>query len=59
MTIPRMELVAAALSVKMSIFLRKELKIPVNTEVVWTDSEVVLGYIKNETKRFKLFVANN
>ena len=59
MTIPRMELVAAALSVKMSIFLRKELEIPVNTEVVWTDSEVVLGYIKNETKRFKLFVANN
>ena len=59
MPIPRMELVAAALSVKMSIFLRKELEIPVNTEVVWTDSEVVLGYIKNETKRFKLFVANN
>ena len=59
MTILRMELVAAALSVKMSIFLRKELEIPVNTEVVWTDSEVVLGYIKNETKRFKLFVANN
>ena len=59
MTIPRMEIVAAALSVKMSIFLRKELEIPVNTEVVWTDSEVVLGYIKNETKRFKLFVANN
>ena len=59
MTIPRMELVAAAVSVKMSIFLRKELEIPVNTEVVWTDSEVVLGYIKNETKRFKLFVANN
>ena len=58
MTIPRMELVAATLSVKMSILLRKELEIPVNKEVFWTDSEVVLGYIRNESKRFKLFVAN-
>ena len=43
MTIPRMELVATALSVKMSILLREELEIPVNKEVFWTDSEVVLG----------------
>ena len=48
MTIPRMELVAATLSVKMSILLRKELEIPVNKEVFWTDSEAVLGYIRNE-----------
>ena len=59
MTIPRMELVAATLSIKMSILLRKELEIPVNKEVFWTDSEVVLGYIRNESKRFKLFVANS
>ena len=58
MTIPRIELVAATLSVKISILLRKELKIPVNKEIFWTDSEVVLGYIRNESKRFKLFVAN-
>ena len=43
MTIPRMELVATALSVKMPILLREELEIPVNKEVFWTDSEVVLG----------------
>ena len=55
MTIPRMELVAATLSVKMSILLRKELEIPVNKEVFWTDSEVVLRYIRNESKKFKLF----
>ena len=33
MTIPRMELVAATLSVKMSILLTKELEIPVNKKV--------------------------
>ena len=54
MTIPRMELVAATLSVKMSILLRKELEIPVNKEVFWSDSEVVLGYIRSDSKRFKL-----
>ena len=58
MTILRMELVAAILSVNMSILLRKELEIPVNKQVFWTDSEVALGCIRNESKRFKLFVAN-
>ena len=58
MTIPRMELVAGALSVKMSILLKNELRIPVNKEVFWTYSEVVLGYISNESKTFKLFVAD-
>ena len=24
----------------------------------WTDSEVVLAYIRNEAKRFKIFMAN-
>ena len=58
MTIPRMELVAATLSVKMSVLLRNELEIPVNKQVFWTDSGSVLGYIRFESKRFKLFVAN-
>ena len=43
----------------MSILLKKELEILVNKEVFWTDSEVVLGYIRNELKRLKIFVANS
>ena len=27
-------------------------------EIYWTHSQVVLGYIKNDIKRFKVFVAN-
>ena len=54
-----MELVAATLSVKMSILLKKQLEIPVNKEVFWTDSEVTLGYIGNESKSFTLIVANS
>ena len=58
MTMPRMELVAATLSVKISVLLKKELQIPIKKEMFWTDSEAVLAYIRNETKRFKIFVAN-
>ena len=28
-------------------------------EFLWTDSQVVLNYISNESKRFKVFVANH
>ena len=58
MTIPRMELVATSLSLKMSIPLRNKLEIPVNKKIIWTDSEIVSGYIRNESRRFKLFVPN-
>ena len=58
MTLPRMELVAATLSVNISVLLKKELPIPIKKEIFWTDSEVVLAYIRNEVKRFKIFVAN-
>ena len=40
-----MELVAATLSVKMSIILTKELEIAVNKDVFWTDSDAALGYM--------------
>ena len=53
-----MELVAATLLVKISVLLKKELQIPIKKEIFWTDSEVVLAYIRNEAKRFKIFVAN-
>ena len=55
---PRLELQAATLSAKMARFVSKEIDLPINRQYFWTDSMIVLGYIKNHTKRFKLFVAN-
>ena len=46
-SIPRLELIAATLSVKVSLFLRRELEIPINKEYFRTYSKVVLGYISN------------
>ena len=57
-SIPRLELTAATLSIKMSKLIKKELDIKDYEETYWTDSKVILGYINNEVKRFKIFVAN-
>lgn len=36
----------------------KIIDMPIQYEVYWTDSKVVLGYLNNNTKKFKLFVSN-
>ena len=58
MSIPRLELTTAVLSVKVTCLLRKELQIDGLKERFWTDSQVVLAYIRSNSKRFKVFVAN-
>ncbi|KAL3975057.1 hypothetical protein ACER0C_023683 [Sarotherodon galilaeus] len=57
-TIPRLELTAAVISVKMDRLLRQELQVPLQQSVFWTDSTTVLRYIDSETSRFKTFIAN-
>ena len=57
-TIPRLELQAAVLSAKIDAMLRKELDFNLTYSYFWTDSEIVLKYIKNETSRFRVFVGN-
>lgn len=57
-SVPRLELTAALVSARMSVYLRQELKYPCVKEIFWVDSKVVLGYLNNEAKRFQTFVAN-
>ena len=57
-TIPRMELTAAVVSVKLRKFITEQLDLPINKTVFWTDSTIVLQYIRNEARRFQTFVAN-
>ncbi|XP_064622573.1 uncharacterized protein LOC135484816 [Lineus longissimus] len=58
MTIPRLELSAAVLAVKMDNLIRREIRLPLQESTFWTDSTIVLQYVKNKTKRFQTFVAN-
>ena len=57
-TIPRLELTAAVVSVRVSDMLRRELQYDELEEVFWTDSKVVQAYIQNDARRFHRFVAN-
>jgi hypothetical protein len=58
MTIPRLELSAAVTAVKVACSLTTQLAQLQMTVHFWCDSQVVLGYISNEAKRFHVFVAN-
>lgn len=57
-TIPRLELTAATVAVKMDKLLRKELELDLKDSIFWTDSTAVIKYLNSETTRFKTFVAN-
>ena len=57
-TIPRLELAAAVIAVKLNDVIRSTLDIQCIPSTFWTDSQIVLVYIKSEDKRFKVFVAN-
>ena len=57
-SIPRLELAAAVLSVRMAGIIKKELAIDFVSEYFWTDSKVVIGYIRNTQGKFKTFLAN-
>ena len=57
-TVPRLELVAAVVLVQIAAMLKLELKITGLETFYWIDNKVVLGYILNETRRYRVFVAN-
>ena len=57
-SIPRLELTAAVISVKLSHAIRNELDLAVNKSIYWTDSTSVLKCIHNQTKRFHTFESN-
>lgn len=57
-TIPRLDLTAAVVSSVISNMLKEELELHVNKEYFGIYSQVFLGYINNEARRFHVFVAN-
>ena len=58
LTLPRLELQAAVLAVRLKTTVFSELDIDISECFFWSDSLIVLQYIRNETKQLKTFVAN-
>lgn len=56
-TIPQME--AATVASKVDLVLKRELQLEFKPSVYWTDSTTVLKYLRNESTRFRTFVANS
>ena len=57
-TIPRLELQAASKAVFLACSVRKELGLEHAMIHYWTDSMIVIGYISNDSRRFRTFVSN-
>lgn len=57
-TIPRLELCAAVLAVEIADMLAEEMDVQFHSVRFFTDSRVVLGYIRNESRRFYVYVSN-
>jgi len=58
-SIPRLELTAALVAAEIGSTIKHELRYKIDEEFFWTDSQVVLGYINNEARKFHVFVANS
>ena len=57
-SVPRSELTAALVSAKVNDEVKRELDFEVTKEMFWTDSQIALAYISNDSKRFHACVAN-
>ena len=57
-TIPRLELCAAVLGIDIAEIIKDQLDIDNEDFHFYTDSQIVLGYISNDEKRFFVYVAN-
>ena len=53
-TIPRLELTTATVSVRVATMLKEELDYEELQELYYADSKVVLGFISNESSRFQV-----
>lgn len=57
-SIPRLELCAALSGSQLASLLVKELSVPLHKVTLWSDSTTVLTWIRSESCRYKVFVAN-
>ena len=53
LTIPRLELSAAVVAIRLSNMIQRELDMKIDDTFFWTDSKCVLSYLANQDKRFQ------
>ena len=58
MTVPKLELMAVLIGVRCLTFVKDQLKMNISSVYLWTDSQVVIGWINSE-KMLPVFVKNS
>lgn len=58
LTLPRLELCGASLLANLMSKVQQDMKFDKTPTYFWTDSMIVLGWVKNKPHKFKTFVAN-
>ena len=57
-SVPRLELQAATIAARVHSMITREIDLNISSTFFWTDSQITLQYIRNESRRFKTYVAN-
>ena len=57
-SIPKLELAAAVLVVRVAYFINKQLDVTISKTTFWSDSATTLQWIYNSKERHKIYVAN-
>ena len=58
LSMPRLELCGAVIVARLLNYCRKVFEIPISNTYAWTDSTVVLSWVRGNPRRFKPFVGN-
>ena len=58
MSVPRLELCAAVTAARLATFVHRETDLTIEKTVLWSDSTVVLGYLRDTSKRRPIFETN-
>ena len=58
LSIPRLELCGAVEAARLDVLLREQLGVDIVQSTFFIDSQIALCYIRNEEKRFPVFIAN-
>ena len=58
LTIPRLEIMGAILAIRLTETLMMELNTPIHRIIIWSDSAIVLQWIKKSSSGYHAFVGN-